>query len=540
MTKTFQVDRLDHLGVISCIIKDLGLVEMIDKRLGHDKQEEISHGEAIMAMILNGLGFSNRPLSLTPQFFEKKPLDLLFREDVDASMFNRFKLGRTLDKSYDYSCSLLFHELAMSVCKQEKIDLRFNDLDTTSFSLTGEYLPDSDENAIQITHGYSKDHRPDLKQAVLEMIVSQDGGIPFLSKSWDGNSSDNTIFGERAKALITEFKNSPTPRYLVADSKLYTEENAKNLKDIGFITRIPENIKLTSQIIEQALDSDNWNTFDEKRNYQCVKLSHYRVSQRWIVVSSDDSLQRAEKTVTKQIIKEKSKIDKELFHLQAQRFESPQEAEKELKKMAKKWKLHAPLQSSLKEYKHFEGKGRPKPEAKIKSIEWKISTTIETLKDKIEQRKKQKSCFILGSNIPIDQLSDEEIIQGYRGQSHVERGFRFLKEPSFFVSSLFVKKTSRIEGLLMVMTLSLLIYSVAQRRLRSQLLKEEKTLPNQIKQKTQRPTMRWVFQILEGIHRVKTKQNQESISFIEGLNDTQMIILKLFGKQVSKLYQIST
>jgi transposase len=152
---------------------------MIDKRLGTDEQEQISHGEAVMGMILNGLGFSNRPLSLTPQFFEKKPLDLLFREDVEASMFNRFKLGRTLDKAYDYGCSLLFHELALSVCQQEKVDLRFNDLDT-SFSLTGDYMPDSDENAIQITHGYSKDHRPDLKQAVLKMMVSQDGGIPFL------------------------------------------------------------------------------------------------------------------------------------------------------------------------------------------------------------------------------------------------------------------------------------------------------------------------------------------------------------------------
>jgi hypothetical protein len=51
--------------------------------------------------------------------------------------------------------------------------------------------------------------------------------------------------------------------------------------------------------------------------------------------------------------------------------------------------------------------------------------------------------------------------------------------------------------------------------------------------------MRWVFQILEGIHRVKTKQNQKPISFIEGLNETQISILKLFGKEVSNLYQIS-
>jgi transposase len=117
-------------------------------------------------MILNGLGFSDRPLTLTPQFFANKPLDLLFREGVDAEMFNRFKLDRTLEEAHAYGCDLLLSELALSVCHQEGLDTRFNHLDTSSFSLTSDYVPDSDEHAIVITHGYAKDHRPDLKQAV--------------------------------------------------------------------------------------------------------------------------------------------------------------------------------------------------------------------------------------------------------------------------------------------------------------------------------------------------------------------------------------
>ena len=80
------------------------LIEIIDARLVPDAQEEITPGEAIAGMILNGLGFTQRPLSLTPQFFANKPLDLLFREGIHAEMFNRFKLGRTLDEAYDYGC----------------------------------------------------------------------------------------------------------------------------------------------------------------------------------------------------------------------------------------------------------------------------------------------------------------------------------------------------------------------------------------------------------------------------------------------------
>src|SRR5439155_25219436 len=128
---------------------------------------EITAGEAVAGMILNGLGFAQRPLSLTPQFFAKKPLDLLFHEGVRAEMFHRFKLGRTLDEVHAYGCALSLSELALAVGAQEGVAERFNHLDTTSFSLTGDYMPASDEHAIALTYGYAKDHRPDLKQAVL-------------------------------------------------------------------------------------------------------------------------------------------------------------------------------------------------------------------------------------------------------------------------------------------------------------------------------------------------------------------------------------
>jgi transposase len=115
------VERLDHLGLIAEVIKDLGLIGIIDARLVPDEQEVLTPGEAVAGMILNGLGFANRPLSLTPQFFANKPLDLLFREGVHAELFNRFKLGRTLEKVSAYGCDLLLSELALAVCGQEGI-----------------------------------------------------------------------------------------------------------------------------------------------------------------------------------------------------------------------------------------------------------------------------------------------------------------------------------------------------------------------------------------------------------------------------------
>ena len=535
-----HIERLDHLGVIASVIKDLGLISMIDTRLVPDKQEVITPGEAVAAMILNGLGFANRPLSLTPQFFASKPLDRLFRAGIDAEMCNRFKLGRTLDEASDYGCDLLFQELALAVCAHEGIDLRFNHLDTTSFALTGDYIPDSDEHAMRITHGYAKDHRPDLKQAVLELMVSQDGGIPFVSKSWDGNTSDTQVFQQRAQALMSAFKDTPSPRYLVADAKLSCEDNAVHLAPLGFITRIPATLKLVSQVIGQALQWATWQPFDDATRYQPLALGHYGMAQRWLIVYSRAALERAEATLNKAKQREHEALTKQLFHLQAQRFCAPQAAQDALAVLAKRWKYHRVESSQLTEHTRYAGKGRPTPSTPLKAIEWQIQAQVHADDATIEQAKQAQACFVLGTNIDASELNDAEVITAYKGQSQVEGGFRFLKDPLFFVSSLFVKKPNRIEGLLMVMTLALLVYSVAQRRLRKQLATHHETVPNQIHQPTPSPTLRWVFQLLEGIHRVRMTVQDQVHDLIEGLNDVQIKILRLFGNEVCRLYQIST
>jgi transposase len=537
--ESVRVERLDHLGLIASVMKDLGLVNLIDARLMPNEQEEITPGEAVAGMVLNGLGFANRPVSLTPQFFANKPLDLLFRAGVRAEMFNRFKLGRTLDEVHAYGCDLLFSELALAVCVQEGIAQRFHHLDTTSFSLSGDYVPERDEQAITITYGYSKDHRPDLKQAVLELLVSQDGGVPLVSKSWDGNASDTQIFQERAAALMTAFTGSEAPRYLVADAKLYNEDNATHLSKLGFITRIPGTLKLVAQVIAQALKWDMWHRLDETTRYHRIELCHFGMAQRWLVVSSQAAMERAEASVTTAQQREGEAIEKQLFHLQAKRFETPEAAQAAMAVLAKSWRYHRVDTAHVIAHKHYTGKGRPTPSRPIKSIAWQMCAQVRPDQERIAFRKQQGACFVIGTNIDVSQVSDPEVIRAYKAQAQVEGGFRFLKDPLFFVSSLFVKKPGRIQGLLMVMTLALLVYSVTQRRLRHQLARQNATLPNQINQPTERPTLRWVFQLLEGIHRVRVTVQGKVHDLIEGLNDVQIKILRLFGEEVCRLYQIS-
>src|SRR3990167_3738489 len=372
--ENFRVFRLDHLGIISGVIDDLGLAQAIDERLQRDKNglEEISPGEAIKGMILNGLGFVSKPLSLTPKFFEHKPLEILFRTGVKADDFNRFKLGRTLDQIFNYGAEKLFSELAFGVCVQEQVDQRFNSEDTTSFSVTGESYPESDEHAIKVTHGYSKDLRPDLKQVVHELMVSQDGGVHLLMKTWSGNESDSVIFRERTQGLIEQFNKSELARYLIADSKLYDAGNAPHLARIRFVTRIPSTLKQERTVISEALKSNDWQRLDEDHRYLCKVLTHYDMEQRWLVVQSKGALARVEKTISRRVLKEHDELVARLKKLSASSFACQEDAMLALQKTSKGSRYHDVELVSIHEVLRYAGKGRPKKESNPEHIDYHL------------------------------------------------------------------------------------------------------------------------------------------------------------------------
>ncbi len=94
-------------------------------------------------------------------------------------------------------------------------------------------------------------------------------------------------------------------------------------------------------------------------------------------------------------------------------------------------------------------------------------------------------------------------------------------------------------ALLMIMLLSLLVYGIAERRMRACLKELKETLPNQINQPTERPTLRWVFQLLYGIHYLEIVTEKHTQQVIEGMTPLRKKILQLFGKNVANLYQVS-
>jgi len=535
-----EIKRLDHFGLVAGAIKDLKIIELIDSHFENNDKENISTGEAIAGMIINGLGFTQLPMSLTPRFFENKPLDLLFREGIEASHFNRFKLGRALDDVHEYGIDALFSTIALNVCAQEGIDTGYSHLDTSSFSLTGEYLPDSDENAILITHGYSKDHRPDLKQAVLELVVTQDGAIPFICQCHDGNASDNIVFKDRVAGFVDQIKKGSQPTCVIMDSKGYTENNAEFLKQMDFITRVPAVFGLEGAITDQALClADHWHKINDDYFCQSFQFNYLDFDQRWVVIWSQGAFDRGVSSLARKSDREKESIEKKLKSLQNQGFESEEAALKAFQKIEAKWKFHKTETIKYEQKIKYAKPGRPTPDTPIKQIDFHIKVDFKENKEYILEQQQRHACFVLATNVDPEQVSDEDIFFNYKKQAGVEQGFRFLKDPLFFTSSLFLTKPSRIAGLLMVMTLSLMVYNIAQRRMRNELEKQQETIPNQIGKAIKNPTLRWVFQIFEGINFVKMKVNNEIKCIMNGINSLHEKIIRLFGETTCQIYQIS-
>lgn len=529
-----QVERLDHLGIVAGTIKDLKIIEMINERIGTSKQEIITTGEAVAAMILNGLGFANTPLYLSPQFFENKALSTLFdRDDIKPNNFNATKLSNSLDAVHDYGTERLFMEIAVSACEIENVDTSIKSLDTTSLSLTGEYDHDSDEHAINVTHGFSKDHRPDLKQVVVELLVSQDGGIPLIVKSWDGNASDTKIFKERSQAIIEQLKKTDLVDYLIADSKLYTADNAENLGKINFISRIPNSNKPVILTIQEALSLDQWIQLDEKNKYYVTEIEHLGIAQRWVTVYSSAANSRAKKRVEKKIKAEASSFNAKIKALNKQKFTSKNDLASGILSVIKKMKFHTC---------DFNIETIEVKKSASEKIIYAAQTTLQLEADKKQEYIEEKSCYVIGSNADKDKLNAEDIITKYKNQnkSIENMGFRFLKDPLFFTSSLFIKLPKRIEALIFIMTLSLLVYSIAQRKLRNILEIQEIAIPDQLNKSTKKPTLRWVFQLFAGINIVYVTIGNVTKRIIEGINTIKSKIIALFGVSIRKIYGFQT
>ncbi len=217
----YSSKQLEHLGLVAGMCDELGLVDLIDQLIPQDEEKPIvSLGQAVKAMILNGLGFANRALYLTPWFFSGKPVKRLIGEGIEAEHLNDDRLGRALDAIYEYNPNLLYSQLAVTVVNYLGLGCQFGHMDSTGFHTDGKYNSNQvpEEGVVHLTKGYSRDHRPDLNQVVLQLICERQAGIPLLMQTLNGNNSDQDSFRDMVDHFTEPMRVDFGIEYLIADS----------------------------------------------------------------------------------------------------------------------------------------------------------------------------------------------------------------------------------------------------------------------------------------------------------------------------------
>ena len=182
-------------------------------------------------------------------------------------------------------------------------------------------------------------------------------------------------------------------------------------------------------------------------------------------------------------------------------------------------------------------RGRPEKGDQGKRV-YQLECKLELDEEKINKILKRKGKFIIATNeLDAGALTMEDLLSNYKKQQSVERGFRFLKDPTFMTSSVFLKKEKRIIALGCIMCLCLLIYMLSQRKLRKQLSLKNETLPNQTGKEVKNPTMKWIYQIFEGVHILYRQKDQEVMEIVLNLNALRTKVVTLMGPVYQKIYE---
>jgi transposase len=336
--------NLDHHGLVAATYKDLKILEKIHARIPNkDPRRIVSTGHAVLAMILNGLGFTNRRLYLSPQFFQDKPVERLVDEQIQAKHLDDHALGEALDEIAEYGATRLFGELAFEIGIEENLFSKSAHLDSTSIAVQGDYSNGSEtgSDAIEVTYGFSKDHRADLKQVMMSLCTSGPSDFPFWMEPQSGNASDKKEFDliiKRVQAFKKQLRQGPDFRW-VADSALYSKDGLLSHNDYLWITRVPETLNEVKQLVEKNDSEIEWKSDDElqKSGYKIsTSNSNYGgIKQRWILIYSQQAYDREKKTFDRNLLKKSEALEKALWHLGNQVFGCEADIEKELKRVKK-------------------------------------------------------------------------------------------------------------------------------------------------------------------------------------------------------------
>ncbi|GGI96476.1 hypothetical protein GCM10010885_02740 [Alicyclobacillus cellulosilyticus] len=500
--------------VLARLIDELGWVEIIDQAVGRSDYK-LSVGLRTKALLIN-VGTDREALYRVEEFYAKRDTEVLLGEGVSAEDLNDDALARALDILYQTGVEGLYTTIALQTLRKLRVIDEADDLipihaDTTSLSVTGEY---PDQTEFRIDRGFSKDHRPDLKQIVFGLCTVR--GLGLCANVNPGNLDDHTWNFENIQQLMGQLDDATRHRGVyIADAALVTKENLELLAEerIHFISRLPGTYKLTDQLKRAAWEKeDSWQEVgrlaeaEDGASYkiQSFRRMLYGRTYRFVVVRSSSLDARKERKLEGVLEREKSELQKAARNLSKHVFRCEQDAQAAVQAFVHQYRgvLHR-LATSVRAEQIQEKRtrrGRPRKDEPAPPVRTQYRVDVEILpptEESVQMWREKEATFVLITDIRDDQrVPDAQILRLYKEQHEVETRFRYLKSP-YHVGPIFLHKPTRVKAFGFVMLLSLLLYSVLEYLIRERMKQETDPLILPGQRKSFRPTGLSILEMLD-------------------------------------------
>ena len=496
--------QVDHLPIAAAFCHRIDLIKTVDRLV--PTEMALGVGTIVQAMVLDTLS-GRSPLYRLAEFFESRDAALLLGRDVPAEAFNDTTVARAMDAIFKAGAQAVFSGVAFQAAQAFPLDLTHVHFDTTSVNVWGDYAAcGRGAELLDITYGKSKDHRPDLKQFVVQMLCVN-GNVPILGGCADGNASDKTL----NKVLLARISEHMRKHGIgeggflyVADCAVVTEGNLDLIGGNRFVTRLPFSYAEAGRVVAEAVTENVWELVGELSEtpgtaarpaavYRVAEktVTLYRQEYRALVVHSSAHDHRRTKRLDRDIESSEQAARDALAPEARRKYLCRADAEAAAETLRRGGTDLHRIEAVVEELVTY-APGRPPKDRprKISARRYVIRGEIIAKPEPIERRRAEAGCFVLISNVPREgaqAMTATELQRAYKDQFGIERNFSFLKDP-LIVNDIFLKKPERIEALGAILLIALLVSNLIEFVLRQHVKPPQTTLPGWDGKQTKKPT----------------------------------------------------
>ena len=553
-----QIHPVAHLPLVLGVLRRLEVATVIDRLIPPHPAHKLSCGRGVEALVLAILD-GHHALYKVGKRLEERGMLALLQPGLTRAALNDYRLGHILEALFAANLNKVYSAVALNALEVYAIATPWLHQDTTTIALYGAYADEpKTPGAPRPAYGHSKDGRDDLKQVLLSLGVSGDGGIPVRLGMRDGNRSESVetpVAIEECLALGCE-----GVRGIVADSKASSRRTLGLCLEhgLGLITLVPRTCAVRQEleawgqrqpvlplVVEKPGRTKDeaprrWHGQSVVRQVE-VEYSDGRVARealRFVVVHSSQLAQQQAQSYAAAQAKEAEAIVAHMKHVQARWFACETDAAAAIAEYEHRgpgqhgrrpqaWRYHALCYRVVADTRRTRRarRGRPtKTDPPPMEAGYRLVVDASTSTNLEEDN----GWTVLATTVRAEVCTDAQILQAYQEQNTtVEPGFRWIKNPAA-IAPVWLEKPERIAALAMLTVLGLLVYSVIQRQVRLYLRTHAQQLPGN-KGLTSTPTAAVVLALFAQVALVQFWIGEDAVAQMYGLQPHHLLICDALG-----------